>query len=84
METHLPELGRFAEPALLILVSLGEGPKRAIDLFGALFARPIDSKGELLGMATGESLAHLNYLVARGEVQRFEDGDGVQRYRLIA
>ena len=58
-------------------------PKRAIDVFGALFARPIDGKGELLGMATGESLAHLNHLLARGEA-RFEDGaDGVRRYRGI-
>ena len=47
--------------------SLAEAPKRAIDVFGALFARPIDSTGDLLGMATGESLAHLNCLMARGE-----------------
>ncbi len=58
-------------------------PKRAIDVFGALFARPIDGKGDLLGMATGESLAHLNHLLARGEA-RFEDGaDGVRRYRSV-
>ncbi|WP_284618901.1 MBL fold metallo-hydrolase [Aquabacterium humicola] len=61
--------------------SLAE-PKRAIDVFGALFARPIDSKGELLGMATGESLAHLNHLLARGEAVREEGADGVLRYRL--
>jgi glyoxylase-like metal-dependent hydrolase (beta-lactamase superfamily II) len=61
--------------------SLAE-PKRAIDVFGALFARPIDSKGELLGMATGESLAHLNHLMARGEALREADADGVLRYRL--
>lgn len=61
--------------------SLAE-PKRAIDVFGALFARPIDSKGELLGMATGESLAHLNHLMARGEALREAGADGVQRYRL--
>jgi glyoxylase-like metal-dependent hydrolase (beta-lactamase superfamily II) len=61
--------------------SLAE-PKRAIDVFGALFARPIDSKGELLGMATGESLAHLNHLMARNEVLREAGADGVQRYRL--
>jgi glyoxylase-like metal-dependent hydrolase (beta-lactamase superfamily II) len=57
-------------------------PKRAIDVFGALFARPIDSKGELLGMATGESLAHLNHLMARGEALRETGVDGVHRYRL--
>ena len=61
--------------------SLAE-PKRAIDVFGALFARPIDSKGELLGMATGESLAHLNHLIARREVLREAGPDGVLRYRL--
>jgi glyoxylase-like metal-dependent hydrolase (beta-lactamase superfamily II) len=61
--------------------SLGESPKRAIDVFGALFARPIDGKGELLGMATGESLAHLNYLVARGEAVCETGADGVRRYR---
>jgi glyoxylase-like metal-dependent hydrolase (beta-lactamase superfamily II) len=61
--------------------SLAE-PKRAIDVFGALFARPIDSQGELLGMATGESLAHLNHLLARGEALREVGADGVQRYRL--
>ena len=27
METRIPDLGRFAEPALLILVSLSDGPK---------------------------------------------------------
>ena len=61
--------------------SLAE-PKRAIDVFGALFARPIDGKGELLGMATGESMAHLNHLVARGEVRREAGADGVLAYRL--
>ncbi len=64
--------------------SLADSPKRAIDVFGALFARPIDSKGELLGMATGESLAHINHLLARGEAS-FETGpDGVRRYRMVA
>ena len=61
--------------------SLAE-PRRAIDVFGALFARPIDSKGELLGMATGESLAHLNCLLALGEVVVEPDADGVRWYRL--
>ena len=59
-------------------------PKRAIDVFGALFARPISSTGELLGMATGESLAHLNHLVARGEAVRELGDDGIQRYRIAA
>jgi glyoxylase-like metal-dependent hydrolase (beta-lactamase superfamily II) len=63
--------------------SLSDAPKRAIDVFGALFARPIDSKGELLGMATGESLAHINHLVARGEAVDELGADGVRRYRAV-
>ncbi|MBI5256550.1 MAG: MBL fold metallo-hydrolase [Burkholderiales bacterium] len=57
-------------------------PKRAIDVFGALFARPIDIRSEVLGMATGESLAHLNYLLAREEILRERGPDGIQRYRV--
>ena len=59
---------------------LGEGPKRAIDLFGALFARRIDQ--DLLALATGECLANLNYLVQRGRVTASEDGQGVAWYSL--
>jgi glyoxylase-like metal-dependent hydrolase (beta-lactamase superfamily II) len=58
-------------------------PRRAIDVFGALFARSIaESDVALLGMATGESLACLNYLLHRGEVDRQIDADGVAWYRL--
>ena len=39
-------------------------PKRAIDLFTALFARAIDK--DSLGMATGETIAHLNCLKRSG------------------
>ena len=63
--------------------SLAAGPKRAIDVFGALFARPIDGKGDLLGMATGESLAHINHLVARGEASCETGADGVRRYQMV-
>lgn len=61
---------------------LGE-PRRATDVFGALFGRPIaESDVSLLGMATGESQACLNYLLHRGEVDRQLDADGVAWYRL--
>ena len=62
--------------------SLADSPKCAIDVFGALFARPIDNNGHLLGLATGESLAHINYLLARGEAASELDADGVRRYRM--
>ena len=57
---------------------LGE-PKRAVDVFGALFGRPIGP--ELLGMATGESLAHLKCLETRGLAIRETGDHGVWRWR---
>ncbi|MEP7282481.1 MAG: MBL fold metallo-hydrolase [Rubrivivax sp.] len=59
-------------------------PRRAIDVFGSLFARAI-SPGDvpLLGMATGESVACLNHLVRRGETLRELDADGVAWYRMV-
>ena len=59
--------------------SLSEGPKRAVDVFGALFARKID--GGVLGMTTGESLAHLNHLRAVGEATATPDEAGVVWWR---
>ncbi len=58
-------------------------PKRAIDVFGTLFARAVDeSSPSLLGMATGESMACLNYLVHRGEATVSVDAGGVCWYRM--
>jgi DNA-binding transcriptional ArsR family regulator len=57
-----------------ILSRLDE-PRRAVDLFPALFARAIDR--DSLGMATGETLAHLNCLKGRGLVASLREGDVV-------
>ncbi|MBV8125303.1 MAG: MBL fold metallo-hydrolase, partial [Paucibacter sp.] len=55
-------------------------PKRAVDVFGALFARTITEQDvALLSMATGEALACLNYWMALGEVKR-ECVNGVNWY----
>ncbi len=42
-------------------------PKRVIDLFGAMFAKEIGASDFV--MATGETLAHLSYLVHRGQAR---------------
>lgn len=55
-------------------------PRRAIDVFPALFARPIDTP-HLLGMATGETLAHLNRLLAEGVATVSTDSEGIAWYR---
>jgi len=57
-------------------------PKRAVDVFVSLFARSIDeSNVPLLGMATGESIACLNHLLHRGDIDCEADRDGVAWYR---
>lgn len=50
-------------------------PRRAVDVFASLFARPVDENA--LGLATGEGLAHLNYLTRRGRATRRRDEAGV-------
>ena len=55
-------------------------PRRAVDVFTTLFYRAIGS-GRELTLATGESIAHLNYLVFRGEATRREGADGVIWYQ---
>jgi len=54
-------------------------PKRVVDVFGALFARQIGP--DLLGMATGEAMAHLNCLWKRGRAAPELDAGGVQWWR---
>lgn len=55
-------------------------PKRAVDVFHVLFRRKIDQW--VLGMATGESLAHLNCLITRGQAVKSTDADGIDWYRV--
>jgi glyoxylase-like metal-dependent hydrolase (beta-lactamase superfamily II) len=54
-------------------------PKRAIDVFPALFKARI-SESNLI-MATGESIAHLNYLLADGSITAESDDNGALWYR---
>jgi len=70
------------ERGLARLRTLIAEPKRSVDVFHALFRRKIDSY--LLGMATGESLAHLNCLIGRGQAVRERDENGVDWYRAAA
>ncbi|WP_147411204.1 hypothetical protein [Pseudomonas cavernicola] len=63
-----------------VRAALAEGPKRAVDLFGALFTREIGS--DLLSFATREALATLNHLQLRGQVVADQDVSGVNWYRL--
>jgi glyoxylase-like metal-dependent hydrolase (beta-lactamase superfamily II) len=71
IESHRRGLSRLAE--------LIAEPKRVIDVFPALFNRAITP--ELLGMATGEALAHLNYLLQGLRASRELDAAGVWWWR---
>jgi glyoxylase-like metal-dependent hydrolase (beta-lactamase superfamily II) len=85
LHARLDSLTHGQERALQRLRALLGEPRRAIDVFAALFARAIhESDVLLLGMATGESVACLNYLLRRGEVSREADRDGVYWYRSVS
>ncbi|MFA8328595.1 MBL fold metallo-hydrolase [Burkholderia ubonensis] len=57
-------------------------PRRAVDVFAQLFSRPIGRDPNLLEVATGESMAHLNYLLHRGEAEMKLDNGGIAWYRM--
>src|SRR6188508_1666219 len=76
MESRLPELGRFAEPALLILVSLGEGPKHG-------YAIMLDVEAATgTPMGPGTLYAALARLEERGLIEALVPVDRRRPYRL--
>lgn len=56
-------------------------PRRAVDCFEALFRSRI-TEGNTI-MATGESVAHLNCLRARGQLERHFDARGIAWYQRL-
>lgn len=85
LHERLDSLASSQSGAIERLRTALQQPRRAVDLFGVLFSRPIASDNHsLLGLATGESVAHLNYLIGRGEVVAQMDEDGVAWYCLVA
>jgi DNA-binding PadR family transcriptional regulator len=78
MEAKLPELGRFAEPALLILVSLGGGPRHGYAIMldvEAATGRPI---------GPGTLYAALARLEERGLIEALPPVERRRPYRLTA
>lgn len=76
--TRIPEFGRFAEPALLILVSLSEGPKHGYAMMADIEA----STGRPMG--PGTLYAAIARLEARGLVEPLAPVDRRRPYRLTA
>jgi len=78
MEPRIPELGRFAEPALLILVSLSDGPKHGYAIMADVEA------GTGRPMGPGTLYAALARLEERGLVEALPPVDRRRPYRLTA
>ncbi len=81
LHQRLDELQRGHEASLSALEQALSEPKRVVDLFGNLFRREIKPEDSaLVSMATGEALAHLNWLVHSRRIESKPDADGIAWY----
>jgi glyoxylase-like metal-dependent hydrolase (beta-lactamase superfamily II) len=81
VHARLQMLRREHTERLEILLDNGREPRRVVDVFGDLFGRAINNSNRI--MATGEALAHLNYLVATGDMLSTSDDDGVTWFQRV-
>lgn len=81
VHARLDALKRGHETALKRLERTLRQPSRVIDGFPAVFGRAVGDG--VLGMATGEAQAHLNYLEKRGRAQRTRDENGVDWWTAV-
>jgi glyoxylase-like metal-dependent hydrolase (beta-lactamase superfamily II) len=81
LHARLQQLIQGHERSLNRLLESLATPKTAVQVFGILFRRPVNSS--VLDMASGESIAHLNCLIRRGQVVKRLDENGVAWYQSI-
>lgn len=82
LHQRLRHLIEHHEDSLLALEEACVNDSRtAMGLLPALFQRKLSE--EQINMALGECVAHLNYLIQRGQVARELDSQGVYRFRSI-
>jgi glyoxylase-like metal-dependent hydrolase (beta-lactamase superfamily II) len=79
LPARLGQLSALHEQMLGQLRDALSEPKRAIDVFEILFRRRVGLN--VLALATGEALAHLNCLIHRGLAARALDAQGIAWYR---
>jgi DNA-binding PadR family transcriptional regulator len=77
-DEELDDFGRFAEPALLILISLADGPKH-----GYAMTEDISDVADVR-LGPGTLYGALTRLEARGLIERLESEDRRNPYRLTA
>lgn len=80
LHARLAALDQGHRDRLDALHALLAEPKRAVDAFRTLFARKIEDG--MMGLATGEAMAHLRRLEVEGRAVR-EVRDGVHWYRAL-
>lgn len=76
---RLEELRKEHTEKLSELIDNCTDPKRVVDVFPYLFGRAINDSNRT--MATGEALAHLQYLVGTGDMVTETDGDHVSWFQ---
>ena len=78
LHARLDMLASHHDDRLAELAGMLDGAPSAAALMPRLFRRPLDAHQTMFAM--GETIAHLHYLIGRGEVARERDGDEVWRF----
>jgi len=78
LHTRLESLAAHHRARCDEVIAACEVPKTAVELMRVLFRRALDR--HQIGFALGEALAHLNYLMHQGALDRELDADGVYRF----
>ena len=78
LHVRLTQIIESHERGLAILFESLAEPRRAVDCSRVLFRRELSN--DMLYMATGETLAHLNCLIGRRMIRRERDAAGVDWY----
>jgi glyoxylase-like metal-dependent hydrolase (beta-lactamase superfamily II) len=78
LHARLDQLAEHHEERLARTLAACAEPLTATELIPVLFRRELDL--HQLGFAIGEALAHVNWLVGAGSVERLRGADGIYRY----
>lgn len=73
------ELLAHHDQRLALALTACAQPRTALEVLGVLFQRPLDP--HQTGFAVGETVAHLNHLIALGHIRRSEDAEGIWIYQ---
>ncbi len=78
MKERIAELERHHRSRLDRLAAVCGRPRTAAELLPEMFDRKLDDHQVIFAM--GETIAHLNYLMRRGALERVDDADGIHRF----